>query len=143
MNSITIGRREDCDIVIEDGSASRLHAELVRKESKIYLRDKNSTNGTYIERNSEKQEVQGEMEVLTTDRLSFGTSDFFPLQSLLQGFTDRLFLRHNAKIEVSKKPDEKQKTNTETKKIQKFRCPSCGAIVSNLTESCESCFTQL
>ena len=48
----TIGRRADNDIVITDLSASRLHAEILYDplEDKLLIRDLDSTNGTYVNR---------------------------------------------------------------------------------------------
>src|SRR5262245_17082030 len=49
---VTLGRKPDNDIVIADESASRLHAEIVQDASgdSLTIRDLNSTNGTYVNR---------------------------------------------------------------------------------------------
>ena len=49
---ITLGRKPDNDIVIADESASRLHAEIVQNTGadSLTIRDLNSTNGTYVNR---------------------------------------------------------------------------------------------
>ena len=39
--------REEADLVLEDGSVSRLHARIYRQGDYIYLEDLNSTNGTF------------------------------------------------------------------------------------------------
>jgi len=44
----SIGRADDCEIVLNDGSISRRHAEIVRGESGYEIRDLRSTNGTYV-----------------------------------------------------------------------------------------------
>jgi EAL domain-containing protein (putative c-di-GMP-specific phosphodiesterase class I) len=46
-----IGREEDADLVIDSPDISRIHAELVEKSGRVLLVDRNSTNGTYLERN--------------------------------------------------------------------------------------------
>jgi FHA domain len=47
---ITIGRAEDCTLVITDDYASARHAKLVPRNSQWYLEDLGSTNGTYLDR---------------------------------------------------------------------------------------------
>ena len=44
----TIGRSRDCDVQIEDPSASRRHAELRREGASYWLVDLNSTNGLEV-----------------------------------------------------------------------------------------------
>ncbi|MBU0510170.1 MAG: FHA domain-containing protein [Chloroflexi bacterium] len=48
----TIGRKSDCDIVVFDSSASRLHANIYYDETadSITLSDESSTNGTFVNR---------------------------------------------------------------------------------------------
>jgi hypothetical protein len=48
---MTIGRRPDSDIFLDDITVSRDHAILVRRASDYYLDDCGSLNGTYINRN--------------------------------------------------------------------------------------------
>lgn len=54
-----IGRSVRNDIVITDSTVSGVHCEFTYEDEKLYLTDKNSTNGTYIngERIAEKTEV--------------------------------------------------------------------------------------
>lgn len=47
-NRITVGRGLDNDIVLEDASVSRHHAELAREGGKLEVRDLGSTNGTWV-----------------------------------------------------------------------------------------------
>ena len=48
-NKITIGRNEDCDVVIPSGSVSRNHATLEKLNDQSFkVTDLNSTNGTYV-----------------------------------------------------------------------------------------------
>jgi pSer/pThr/pTyr-binding forkhead associated (FHA) protein len=47
FDSLTIGRTDDNQIVIEHPKVSRQHAELVRRGSMVVLRDLGSTNGTW------------------------------------------------------------------------------------------------
>jgi hypothetical protein len=47
---LTIGRRPDSDIFLDDITVSRDHAVLVRRGSDFYLDDCGSLNGTYVNR---------------------------------------------------------------------------------------------
>ena len=46
----TIGRHKECDIVLEDMTVSRMHAELQRRDHGFVLVDGGSLNGTYVNR---------------------------------------------------------------------------------------------
>ncbi|MBB5156435.1 hypothetical protein BJ970_003969 [Saccharopolyspora phatthalungensis] len=46
----TIGRSRECDIVVDDTTVSREHAELRRREGRYVLVDGGSLNGTYLNR---------------------------------------------------------------------------------------------
>ena len=47
---MTIGRRPDCDIFLDDVTVSRDHALLVRRNGEIHIDDLGSLNGTYVNR---------------------------------------------------------------------------------------------
>jgi hypothetical protein len=47
---LTLGRRPDSDIFLDDVTVSRDHAVLVRRGSDYYLDDLGSLNGTYVNR---------------------------------------------------------------------------------------------
>ena len=46
---MVIGREPPVDVLVEDKAASRRHAQIYRKNSRWYLRDLGSTNGTYLD----------------------------------------------------------------------------------------------
>ena len=48
--SIVIGREAGCDIVLEDRTVSRRHAEIEVGEDAVVLKDLGSSNGTYVNR---------------------------------------------------------------------------------------------
>jgi len=54
-SSLTLGRGNDCDVIIDDRKASRSHAKIERRRDKYVLIDQ-STNGTFVA-------VEGEAEV--------------------------------------------------------------------------------
>ena len=47
---MTIGRRPDSDVFLDDVTVSRDHALLVRRNGDVYLDDLGSLNGTYVNR---------------------------------------------------------------------------------------------
>jgi hypothetical protein len=47
---MTIGRRPDCDIFLDDVTVSRDHALLVRRSGEFHIDDLGSLNGTYVNR---------------------------------------------------------------------------------------------
>ena len=47
-NRVNIGRRENNDLVLTDGSVSRLHAYIVKEAGNHILHDARSLNGTYL-----------------------------------------------------------------------------------------------
>jgi hypothetical protein len=64
---VTVGRSQQCDIVVEDASASRCHAELRREAGAFWVVDLGSTNGTEV--NGERVE-RARLE--TGDRITVG-----------------------------------------------------------------------
>jgi hypothetical protein len=46
--SITIGRANDCDVMLDDDNASRKHCVITLNKDRVILRDLDSTNGTYV-----------------------------------------------------------------------------------------------
>ncbi|MCP3101684.1 FHA domain-containing protein [Myxococcus sp. K15C18031901] len=75
---LTIGRRMDCDLVIDDASVSKLHAELRWNEAqqRCTVRDLGSTNGTFLNASTL---ATREAPVRDGDILSFGNVQFWYL----------------------------------------------------------------
>lgn len=46
-NQISLGRSKDADLPITDKTVSSIHAFIIYKNSKLYLKDEGSTNGTF------------------------------------------------------------------------------------------------
>lgn len=63
----TVGRLKDRDLVLTDPRVSREHAEFMRENDGIYLEDKNSRQGTFV--NGERATRR---KLLRNDRLEFG-----------------------------------------------------------------------
>ncbi len=45
---MTIGRNDECSIVIDNKLVSRVHASIQKIRDAFFLKDENSTNGTYL-----------------------------------------------------------------------------------------------
>ncbi len=73
---LTIGRLNECDVVLADDSASRRHAEVRRRENDIVVVDLGSTNGTRVngERVTERRLVDGDQIVIGSTSLRFEAS---------------------------------------------------------------------
>lgn len=63
-----IGRGERCDLVLQDSSVSSSHAEVILRGGEAWIRDLNSTNGTWV--NGDK--VSREVKIKPGDRVEFG-----------------------------------------------------------------------
>lgn len=70
---IIIARREG-DIVIENQTISQPHCEIVRDNGQSYIRDLNSTNGTFVIANGIRYKVDGisGQELQTGDEIELG-----------------------------------------------------------------------
>ena len=66
---ILIGRNPDCTLVVNENSVSRQHAELVKEDGKVLLKDLGSANGTFLN----EQKVVESVEVKRGDRVRVGT----------------------------------------------------------------------
>ncbi len=71
-DKVTIGRDESCILVLNDGSVSRQHALLVRSDDGLYLFDKNSTNGTFVN----DHPISGTCKLNDGDYIRFGNIIF-------------------------------------------------------------------
>ena len=46
--ALTFGRGDNADVLIKDDRMSRQHFEVASRDGKFFVRDLNSTNGTYV-----------------------------------------------------------------------------------------------
>lgn len=71
MRIITIGREIGNDIVIDDNRVSRHHLEIIQDDANnFFVRDLNSTNGTFVNGNR----IVGEKAIETTDVIRIGNT---------------------------------------------------------------------
>ena len=70
---VNLGRAENNDIVIKNLSVSRNHAQVFRRGKKFYIRDLESTNGTYVNGRRVKERVlkPGDLITLGDAKLEF------------------------------------------------------------------------
>lgn len=67
--TITIGRREGCDVCLSyDSQVSREHAMIICEQDKFWLEDLNSTNGTFLD----DQKIAGRMALEPTQLFRVG-----------------------------------------------------------------------
>ena len=67
---ITIGRKEDNSIILQDLHVSGNHAKLIVKNNVFLIEDLNSTNGTFV--NDKK--INGRVKLFSKDIVTIGTT---------------------------------------------------------------------
>ena len=72
IDIITIGRKEDNYVVLQDMHTSGNHAKLVVKENNLYIQDLHSTNGTFV--NGRK--ISTNVKLLGREEIQIGTTVF-------------------------------------------------------------------
>lgn len=73
--SFTIGRALDCDIPLNETLVSRVHLTVQLRNGRIWIEDKNSSNGTYV--NEIRLEPGQPTSLSSTDRIQLGRSEYF------------------------------------------------------------------
>ena len=66
--NVTLGRQGGNDVVAPEAGVSRQHAEIVQKEGAFYVRDLDSTNGTFVN----KKKIDNEYLLRDGDRIRLG-----------------------------------------------------------------------
>jgi len=70
--SLSIGRDANCDIVLDQGNTSRVHARIFFNNGKIIIEDLNSTNGTFIN----SKQIYKPTSILPGDNIKFSSNEF-------------------------------------------------------------------
>ncbi len=71
-SDLTIGRKEGNSIVLLDQHVSGSHAEIIVRNSKVYLEDLHSTNGTFLN----GKRISGKVQLSNKDEIRIGKSIF-------------------------------------------------------------------
>lgn len=71
FGGVSLGRGEDADIRLDDRYASGIHARVFSRSGSYYAEDMNSTNGTLLN----GQELKGEVELHPGDSISIGDTE--------------------------------------------------------------------
>lgn len=70
--SVILGRKKDCDIVVDSSEASRQHARIVLEDGRLTLEDLGSTNGTLLNRRRLRQpELLGGGDIIAIGQVHF------------------------------------------------------------------------
>ena len=77
--TVAIGREAENVVVIPDTEVSRTHAELSLDGNKVILKDRGSTNGTFLFDGKEFQRVTGTVEVKPNSMIKFGNNTIVKL----------------------------------------------------------------
>ena len=72
LSQFVVGRDPQCHLRPASPMISKRHCALLQREGKVFLRDFDSTNGTFLN----DQQVKGEVEMHDNDRLSIGPIAF-------------------------------------------------------------------
>jgi pSer/pThr/pTyr-binding forkhead associated (FHA) protein len=102
-NGKTIGRANDCNLVLNHDSVSRVHASIeVTDEGYLSVQDTHSSNGTFLHRNG--RWIRARKVILgTQDRIRFGDHEV-PLDRLVELFGNRARVRLREGYSVRGKP---------------------------------------
>jgi hypothetical protein len=79
FSTVAIGREAENVIVIPDTEVSRTHAELSLDGNRVMLKDRGSTNGTFLYDGKEFQRVTGSVEVKPNSMIKFGNNTIVKL----------------------------------------------------------------
>jgi len=103
MKMKTLGRGADCNIVLDDESVSRIHAQLrITDEGYRAVQDLNSGNGTFLHRNGHWIRVK-KVVLGTQDRIRFGQKEL-DLEKLVAALGGRQKVRLREGYSVRGKP---------------------------------------
>jgi pSer/pThr/pTyr-binding forkhead associated (FHA) protein len=72
IGGLSIGRSKEADVRIDDRYASSLHARVFSRDSRFYVEDMNSTNGTLLNGAT----LNGEAELIDGDTVQIGDTVF-------------------------------------------------------------------
>jgi len=73
---IVVGKlRGQCDFVITNNKISKMHAEFINRNGEYFVKDYNSTNGTYINGSNQRIQSNTEYPIFNGDRITLANVD--------------------------------------------------------------------
>lgn len=73
---IAVGKlRSQCDFVLNNRKISKMHAEFICRNGQYYVKDFNSTNGTYINGGNQRIQSNQEYQIYNGDRITLADVD--------------------------------------------------------------------
>lgn len=67
--------RGQCDFVLNNNKISKMHAEFITRGTDYFVKDYNSTNGTYINGNNQRIPSNAEYQIFNGDRITLANVD--------------------------------------------------------------------
>jgi len=107
-----IGRSDECHLILDDPSVSRIHATLVNENDALFLEDRGSRNGCIVNGNR----VSGRMQLSDGDRITIG--------------------HQSIRILAVEKIADADRT------LRLMNCASCGSWMSSGDARCPQCGAQ-
>lgn len=71
---VSIGRSDSCNVKLREGNPSRNHALISVRDGLVWLKDRNSMNGTFV--NGTRLESEKEMRLAANDRIRFDLEEY-------------------------------------------------------------------
>jgi hypothetical protein len=124
---LRLGREKNCDIVLADIAASRLHAEVLHGPDGIYIRDRESSNGVLVNRTK----IDNPYRLAHGDRIMIGS---IILYFINQNAFDESPAREQARMEARPASPSEAESSV---------CPNCGTSNTRIARFCANCGTPL
>ena len=67
--------RGQCDFVLSNNKISKMHAEFITRGTDYFVKDYNSTNGTYINGSNQRIASNAEYQIFNGDRITLANVD--------------------------------------------------------------------
>ncbi len=118
LQSLSFGRGEDCDVVLQDPYVSVFHCAIKRCQNVWQLMDQNSTNGTYVNGKRTKEHILTAGDVIAIGQFRFIIGiDFFAVQKELP-LPKRMLIQRFHPLSVKPKPVKWMSSLSYCEKIQ-------------------------
>lgn len=130
----TLGRSMDCDVALADPNVSRLHATVEVVDGKVYIEDKNSSNGTLV--NQKRIGALQPVLLKKGDTVQFGKSPFAIVIDVMEPVQARPNFQNEYKA-----PEKTPKLNSDIPAVRK--APTAQQPVATSKKEAEPVFQNL